>query len=93
VWRSDVTQAYEDSFSDLTDAQSDINLLLNFYDTDGNLIGYNGADDRAWQFIEGEDDNLRTSIDKTGYYDIKIWNDRWDADSSNREFTLAWRIY
>jgi len=90
VWRSDATQA---NFSDPENAQSDINLDLNFYDPDGNIIAFNGDYDRAWQFIEGGDDNLSADIDETGNYGIKIWNDRWDADSSHREFTIAWRIY
>jgi hypothetical protein len=90
VWRSDATQA---DFSNLEDAQSEINLDLNLYDTDGNIIAFDGNYDRAWQFIEGGDDNLSNVIDETGYYDINIWNDRWDADSSHREFTIAWRIY
>ena len=80
-------------FSNIADVQSDINLLLNFYDPNGNLIAYDGANDRAWQFIDGEDENLTNGINETGSYGIKIWNDRWDADESNREFTIAWRIY
>lgn len=90
VWRSDATQT---GFSNNEAAQSDINLDLNFYDTAGNLIAYDGRYDRAWQLIEGDDDNLSNQIDETGTYQIKIWNDRWDAESSDREFTIAWRIY
>ena len=77
----------------MENAQSDINLDLNFYDLDGNIIAFDGDYDRAWQFIEGGDEDFSTDIDETGNYDIKIWNDRWDADSSHREFTIAWRIY
>jgi len=88
VWRSDMTQQ---DWSNRSDLQSDINLDLNFYDPDYNLIGYDGGYDRAWQFIEGDSENL--TIDQTGSHRIKVWNSRWEADSSLRHFTLAWRIY
>jgi hypothetical protein len=88
VWRSDMTQQ---DWSNRSDLQSDINLELNFYDPDYNLIGYDGGYDRAWQFIEGDTESI--TIDQTGSHRIKVWNSRWEADSSLRHFTLAWRTY
>jgi len=88
AWRSDMTQQ---NWSNRSDLQSDINLELNFYDPNYNLIAYDGGYDRAWQFIEGGDESL--TANQTGSYRIKIWNSRWEADSSLRHFTLAWRTY
>lgn len=88
VWRSDANQA---GFTDLCNAQSDINLGLYLYHLNGDLMAADTKYDRAWQLIEGGDEGI--NIQETGSYDVKVWNSRWEADESHREFTIAWRIY
>jgi hypothetical protein len=31
------------------------------------------------------------TVDQTGTYQLKVWNSGWDADSSYRNFAIAWQ--
>jgi hypothetical protein len=86
-WRSDATQA---NWELIEDVQSDINFSFYIYELDGGLLHAEGENDRAWQFIDTDQDDV--TVEETGSYDLKVWNDRWEADSSYRHFSIAWAI-
>ena len=85
-WQSNSRMA---DWSSPDNAQADINLDLYFYDPSGNILRGESGYDRAYQFMDSSSDDV--TVDQTGTYQLKVWNSRWDADSSYRNFAIAWQ--
>ena len=67
-----------------TEAQSDINLEFGLRDPNGDLIEVGQRYDAGFQKM------VMKNLPVTGYYDLEVYNDRWDASESTRDTAVAW---